>query len=426
MSTVYFTHDLSPAGLLKIYDRVSADITGKVAIKWHSGEPHGPNILPRDMVRALQQHIPDSNLVETNTLYEGGRDTTEKHRRTLAVNGWDFCPVDIMDEHGAVMLPVRNGRHFKEMSMGKGIMNYDSMVVLTHFKGHTMGGFGGSIKNIAIGNADAKVGKAMIHGSRPDDFWITCKEPFMEAMVESASATLDRFGSHIVYINVLRNMSVDCDCAGTAAEPARIRDIGIFASTDIVAVDQASVDAVYAMPASERHDLKERMESRAGLHQLPYAEQMGLGSRKYDMVRLDDTPSGYETAVQMVRCGEVSCAAVRENRLIAQRVGRGVKPLLELADDAAAPLKDATLVDKVIGRAAAFIAIQAGVRTVTAELMSEGAMQLLQSHHIPATAELLVPDIMNRSGSDICPLEKLVRECTEPQVAVERIRSFRP
>lgn len=163
VSIVYFTKDISPAGLLKVYDKVNAGITGKVAIKLHTGEPKGPNLLPLPMIKALQAHIPNSNLAETNVYYSSPRQTTAGHRETIKTNGLDFCKVDIMDEFGAVVLPVRGGRHFKEMSMGKGIMDYDSMVVYTHFKGHTMGGFGGSMKNIAIGCADGKVGKAMIH-----------------------------------------------------------------------------------------------------------------------------------------------------------------------------------------------------------------------------------------------------------------------
>lgn len=287
VAKVYFTKDLSPVGLLKIYNKVNEEIRGKVAIKWHSGEPKGPNIIPVPMVKALQAAIPNSNLVETNTLYEGGRDTTEKHRETLKINGWTFCTVDIMDENGTVMLPVKGGKHFKEMSMGKNILNYDSMVVLTHFKGHTMGGFGGSIKNIAIGNADGKIGKAMVHGSTPENTWACDKSPFMENMVESAKATVDHFGKQITFINVMRNMSVDCDCAGVAAEPPKARDIGILASTDILALDQACIDQLYQLPEAELHDLKERIETREGLHQLDYGEEMGLGTRKYELISID-------------------------------------------------------------------------------------------------------------------------------------------
>ena len=284
---VYFTRDISPVGLLKIYHKVNQDIKGKVAIKWHSGEPNGPNIIPVPMVKALQADIPDSSLVETNSLYEGGRDTTEKHRETLKINGWTFCPVDIMDEEGAVMLPVKGGKHFTEMSMGKNILNYDSMVVLTHFKGHPMGGFGGSIKNIAIGCADGKIGKAMVHGSTPENTWACEQAPFMENMVESAKATLDHFGKRITFINVMRNMSVDCDCMGVDAAPPKARDIGILASTDILAVDQACIDLLYKLPEDELHDLKERIESRGGLHQLEYGAEMGIGSRKYEIIEIE-------------------------------------------------------------------------------------------------------------------------------------------
>lgn len=212
-STVFFTDDITANGLLKIYGRINRSITGKVAIKLHTGEPDGPNILPRSMVKALQQQIPDSSLVETNTLYKGKRYTTEEHRETIKINGWDFCPVDIMDEDGAVMIPVEGGRRFKEMSVGKHMLNYNSMVVLTHFKGHASGGFGGSMKNIAIGCADGPIGKKMIHAA-PDNenykLWLK-GEPFQENMAESAKAIIDQFGKRIVYINVLRNMSVDCD-----------------------------------------------------------------------------------------------------------------------------------------------------------------------------------------------------------------------
>lgn len=239
---VYFTKTIDAAHLISLYKLINDAIYGKVAIKLHTGEKHGPNILPRDMVAALQATIPDSTIVETNTLYQGDRYTTEQHRETLEVNGWTFCPVDIMDEEGTVKLPVRGGHHFKEVSMGGHIVNYDSMLVLTHFKGHAMGGFGGSMKNLAIGCADGREGKAQVHAvdvdHQPEDWnaWPS-KELLMENMAESAKATIDFFGKHIVYINVLRRMSVDCDCAGVAAEEPTIPDIGILASTDLLAID---------------------------------------------------------------------------------------------------------------------------------------------------------------------------------------------
>jgi len=287
-SEVFFTDDLSGEGLKKVYSRINHHITGKVAIKLHTGEPNGPNILPREMVKTLQQTIPHSSLVETNTLYKGKRFTTADHRETIRINAWDFCPVDIMDEDGAVMLPVKGGRRFSEMSVGKNLLNYDAMLVLTHFKGHAMGGFGGSMKNIAIGCADGPIGKKMVHAA-PDNenyaAWLK-GEPFQENMVESAKATLDHFGKRIVYINVLRNMSVDCDCAGTRAAPPKTRDLGILASTDLLAVEQASIDMVYALPEAELHDLRERIESRQGLRQLSYMKELKMGNDRYELIRV--------------------------------------------------------------------------------------------------------------------------------------------
>lgn len=284
---VYFTQDISPEGLAKVYAKINENITGKVAIKLHTGEPHGPNIIPPAWVKQFKANVPNSTVVETNVLYDSPRQTTQGHRETIKTNGWDVGRIDIMDEEGTVMLPVKGGKHFKEMSMGKNILNYDSMLVLTHFKGHAMGGYGGSMKNIAIGCADGKIGKAMIHGKRGDFNWGTTGAQFQENMAESAKATVDHFGKHIAFINVLRNMSVDCDCAGTSAAPVKARDIGILASTDLVAVDQASIDKVYQLPENELHDLRERIESREGLRQLSYMKELGMGTGEYELVDLD-------------------------------------------------------------------------------------------------------------------------------------------
>ena len=285
---VFYTEDISAEGLKKVYAKINQNITGKVGIKLHTGEPNGPNILPRDMVQALQATIPQSNIVETNTYYKGKRYTTEDHRETLKINGWTFCPVDILDEDGALMIPVHGGKRFKEMSVGKNLLHYDSMVVLTHFKGHAMGGFGGSMKNIAIGCADGQIGKKMIHAAQDNEHyenWLT-GEPFQENMVESAKAMVDHFGEKMVYVNVLRNMSVDCDCAGIKAAPPKAHDIGILASTDLLAVEQASIDLVYQLPEEELHDLKERIESRKGLRQLSYMKEMKMGNAQYELIKL--------------------------------------------------------------------------------------------------------------------------------------------
>ncbi|MCD7814180.1 MAG: DUF362 domain-containing protein [Lachnospiraceae bacterium] len=304
-SMVYFTRDLSAEGLLRIYGRIASGISGKVGIKLHTGEKHGPNIIPRPWVEQLiKTELPGAAIVETNTYYEGDRYTTEQHRETIQTNGWTFCPVDIMDEHGTVMLPVKGGKWFKEMSVGRGILDYDSLLVLTHFKGHTKGGFGGSNKNIGIGCADGRIGKAMIHTTPgSSDMWDIGKEEFMERMTESTKSVVDHFGAHIAYINVLRNMSVSCDCEGTAAMPVVTPNIGILASTDILAADQASIDMVYALKEEDHHDLVERIESRHGLRQLTYMKELGMGNDQYILADIDhmDMEISVEDAVKDVK-----------------------------------------------------------------------------------------------------------------------------
>ncbi len=304
-SIVYFTKDLSPEGLKRIYQKVSGNITGKVGIKLHTGEKNGPNIIPRDWVEHLiETELPEASIIETNTYYEGDRYTTEAHRETLKVNGWDFCPVDILDEDGTAMLPVKDGKWFTEMSVGKNLLDYDSMITLTHFKGHTMGGFGGSNKNIGIGCADGRIGKGMIHtveGS--DNLWSIAEEELMERIAESTKATIDYFGKNVMYINVLRNMSVSCDCEGCAAAPVVTPNIGIVASVDILAADQASVDLVYALKENDHKDLVERIETRHGLRQLSYMKELGMGNDRYILIDIDDNDSRIlpEDAVKNVK-----------------------------------------------------------------------------------------------------------------------------
>lgn len=289
-SVVYFTRDLSAAGLKKIYDRIQSRITGKTGIKLHTGEKNGPNIIPRPWVKELMaDKMDDAVIVETNTYYEGDRYTTEQHRETLKVNGWTFCPVDIMDKDGTAMLPVKNGKWFTEMSVGRNLLNYESLLVLTHFKGHVMGGFGGSNKNIGIGCAEGRIGKGMIHtveGS--SNMWSIAEEELMERITESSKATVDHFGKQIAYINCLRNMSVSCDCEGVGAEPVVTPNIGILASTDILAIDQASVDLVFALGEDDRKALVERITTRHGLRQLTYMKEMGMGNDRYHLIDIDN------------------------------------------------------------------------------------------------------------------------------------------
>lgn len=293
-SKVFFTDDISVEGLKKIYSKINGEIKGRVAIKLHTGEPHGPNLLPIELIKGLQAEIPNSSIVECNVLYNGPRHTAKGHRELLKTNGWTFCPVDIMDAEGEAVLPVpgidkflkqnpgkySKGDHLTELSVGKNILNYDSMLVYTHFKGHASGGFGGSLKNIAIGCASGKTGKRQIHGA-----WER-GNIFQERMAEGGLAITSRFGTHITFINVLKNLSVDCDCAGSSAAKPECPDIGILGSTDILAVDKASVDMIYAMPEKDRKSLVERIESRSGLRQLSYMKALGMGSDSYELVKV--------------------------------------------------------------------------------------------------------------------------------------------
>ncbi|MBR3224713.1 MAG: DUF362 domain-containing protein [Atopobiaceae bacterium] len=297
-SIVYFTRDLSADGLRKAFAKIADKLDGHVAIKLHTGEKDGPNIIPRPWVAELvEKDLPEAKIVETNTYYVGDRDTTEKHRETIAHNGWTFCPVDITDEDGYIEWPVEGGKWFDTMAVGANLANYDSMLTLTHFKGHMMGGFGGSNKNLGIGCASGKEGKKWIHAQTSDDGktwgaqWSVANEELMEKITESTKATIDHFGDKIVYINVLRNMSVSCDCEGTAAQPVVTPNVGILVSTDICAIDSASVDLVVAMTDAglvHNHDLVERMTSRHGFRQLEYMHELGMGNWRYTLLDLDN------------------------------------------------------------------------------------------------------------------------------------------
>ena len=290
-SIVYFTRDLSPKGLIKAYRKVNGMLSGRIAVKLHTGEPNGPNIIPSSWVKELisgEEELKNAAIVETNTFYKGDRYTTEQHLKTLEINGWTFCPVDIMDSEGTITLPIEGGKWMKEMSHGSHMLDYDSMLVLTHFKGHIMGGFGGSNKNIGIGCADGRIGKKWIHAGEHEGDWDVVKEELMERITESTKATVDHFNKNITYVNVMRNMSVSCDCEGISAEPVVTPNVGILASTDILAVDQACIDLIYAMKDEENHALKERIETRHGLRQLTYMKELKMGNDRYILIDIDN------------------------------------------------------------------------------------------------------------------------------------------
>lgn len=284
--TVYFTEEITPESLQKIYHALGAELRGKVAVKISTGEPGGHNYLKPELIGALVQEL-NGTIVECNTAYEGRRYKTEDHWKAIDEHGFTaIAPCDIMDAEGEMSLPVTLGTHLTENFVGANLKNYDSMLMLSHFKGHAMGGFGGALKNMSIGVASSH-GKAHIHGvGVPENLWTADHDSFIECMAEADKAVMDYMGRrNIVYINIANRLSVDCDCDSDPDEP-EMADIGIFASVDPVAVDQASVDAVYNSPDEGKAALIERMESRNGIHIVEHASRLGLGSREYELVKI--------------------------------------------------------------------------------------------------------------------------------------------
>lgn len=288
MSTkVYFSKIITPEKVLELYKAVGKELSGKVAVKLHSGEKGNQNFLKPDFWRPMIEHV-NGTVVECNTAYEGERNTTEKHRRLIAYHGWNrYFNVDLLDAEGPdLKLPIPNGKVIKENYVGKNIVNYDSMLVLSHFKGHPMGGFGGALKQLSIGVASS-FGKAYIHGAGdPSKIWTADHDSFLEAMADAAGSVVEQFKGNIVYVNVMKNMSVDCDCCAVAEDPC-IADIGILASTDPIAIDQACIDLVYACSDPGKPHLIERIESRNGVHTVEAAAELGYGSREYELIELD-------------------------------------------------------------------------------------------------------------------------------------------
>ena len=287
---VYFTKAITPESLVKVYEALGRELHGKVAVKISTGEPGGHNFLQPALIAPLVQKL-EGTIVECNTAYEGRRNTSEAHWQTFKDHGFAaIAPCDLMDEEGELVLPVRNGRHLKENYVGGHLSRYDSMLVLSHFKGHAMGGFGGALKNVAIGVASA-FGKGHIHcNGQPctkfEDLFTADHDFFLESMADADSAVIDYMGTrNMAYVSVANRLSVDCDCDAHPHDP-EMPDIGIFASLDPVAVDQACVDAVYASPDPGKAALIERMESRNGIHTVEAAAALGLGIREYELIEL--------------------------------------------------------------------------------------------------------------------------------------------
>ena len=283
---VYFSKEITPEKVLELYKLLGVKLPGKVAVKLHSGEKGNQNFLGPEMWRPVIDYV-DGTVVECNTAYDGARNTTQRHRKLMEDHGWTkHFTVDILDAQGPDLeLDIPEGKIIQKNFVGKDIENYDSMLVLSHFKGHPAGGYGGAIKQLSIGVASS-YGKKYIHGCGvPDNFWSSDHDSFLEAMAEAAGSVIAYFRGNILYINVMKNMSVDCDCCAVAEDPC-IGDIGILASTDPVAIDQACVDLVYACSDPGKPHLIERIESRNGVHTIERAAEIGYGSREYELIEI--------------------------------------------------------------------------------------------------------------------------------------------
>ncbi len=286
-STVYFSREITPEKVLELFKLVDKTLPGKVAIKVHSGEKGNQNFLRPDFWKEVVDYV-GGTVVECNTAYDGERNVTDKHRRLMEDHGWlRYFPVDILDAEGPDLeLAIPNGKMIQKNFVGKDIVNYDSMLVLSHFKGHPMGGYGGAIKQLSIGCASS-YGKAYIHGvGDTEAFWTSDHDSFLESMADAASSVVEYFKGNIIYINVMKNMSVDCDCCAIAEDPC-MEDIGILVSTDPIAIDQACIDLVYASTDAGRPHLVERIESRNGIHTIEAAAELGFGSREYTLVEVE-------------------------------------------------------------------------------------------------------------------------------------------
>lgn len=289
-STVYFIKDITPEIVVKIYEELGKELTGKVAVKVHSGEKGNQNYLHPEFMRPIVEHV-HGTIVECNTAYEGARNTTEKHQQLIKDHGWtDYFPVDIMDAEADTTLEIPNGKIIKQNFVGQNLNNYDSMLVLSHFKGHPMGGYGGALKQLSIGVASS-AGKAWIHsaGKTKDqnELWsnVAEQDQFLEAMADAASSVVAHFNGNMAFINIMCNMSVDCDCCAVAEDPC-MKDIGILASLDPIAIDRACIDLVKNSDDPGRDHLLERITSRHGEHTIEAAATLGFGSTDYELIEL--------------------------------------------------------------------------------------------------------------------------------------------
>lgn len=419
-SVVYMTQEISPAALVRVYEALQKPAEGRVAVKISTGEAGGHNYLKPQLIQQLV-NLTNGTIVECNTAYPGKRNTTADHWQTIRDHGFtDIATVDLMDEEGDFTIPVKDSTWIHYDRVGTHLKNYDFLINLAHFKGHAMGGFGGVLKNQSIGVASSQ-GKAYIHSAGVtedvNEMWshIDNQDGFLESMAAAAQAVHNYFGNgeRILYINVVNNLSVDCDCDSHPADP-QMRDIGILASLDPVALDQACVDLVFNYPSKEGDnaaDLIERINSRHGIHTIEHAAAIGLGDRAYQLVSIDG-----EDMLRVLNQNGLSLL-VRNRGITTQHTNRGVSDLLSLIENEPDRLRGAVVADKMIGKAAAALMAAAGVKKVYTNLICTPARELLEKEGIPVVAKEEVEMILNRDQTGQCPIDarleniETVEEC---------------
>ena len=426
-ATVYFTQEISPASLVRIYEALQVPASGRVAVKISTGESGGHHYLQPRLIQQLVNTV-NGTIVECNTAYGGSRAGTEKHWQTIREHGFlDIAKVDIMDEEGDFCIPVVDTTWIKYDRVGTHMQNYDFMINLAHFKGHAMGGFGGVLKNQSIGVASS-AGKAYIHSAGVTEDVNKCwlhtsnQDGFLESMAAAAQAVHNYFGKgeRIIYINVVNNLSVDCDCDSHPAAP-EMSDIGILASTDPVALDQACVNLVFNYPSKKGDDataLIKRINSKHGIHTIEHAEKIGLGTRNYHLESIDGNDM-----LDLLDQNSLSLL-VRNRGITTQHTQHGVNDLLDLVKTDPARLKGAVVADKIIGKAAAAIMIYAGVKAVYTNIVCTPAKEMFEEAGVVISAKEEVPMILNRDRSGQCPIDSRLNDAATPEECVRILESM--
>ncbi len=425
VSIVYISQSITSDNLVRIFKTLGVEPQGRVAVKVSTGESGNPYHLDPQLVKPLVDKL-QGTIVECNTAYRGKRFKNEDHKQVFIEHGWSaIAPIDLMDEEADMQIPVRDTLHIKYDLVGSHLQNYDFMLDLSHFKGHPMGGFGGALKNLSIGVA-SRDGKAYIHtaGYTTDVeiMWnhVEDQDAFLESMAAAADGVAEYFKSKkgIVYINVMNNMSVDCDCVAHPEAPV-VGNVGILASLDPVALDQACVDLVFNYASKEGDDaaaLIERINSRNGLRTIERAAEIGMGNRAYKLISIDG-----DDMLNKLNADSLSLI-VRNHGIETTYSRHGVIDLYELQNTDV--LKGAAVADKIIGKGAAVLMIKGGARFVTTNKITEPALKMLTEAGVEVSYKEIIEKIINKAGDDICPLEKRLQDVSDAENAYSIIEEF--